>query len=358
MTKPPVLDPKDPLALYWDKPVSALADVTVEQVSKQMAERHRIYSLLTLSLLDAFFNGNKKGAVGHYPYRAGQRVDKEASTDTDISFAFDKGRYNGDRKGDRYIGHNIVSIAVDEKGYVVDCEFNHNDIFKSSAEHAEARLIRRVYSLNQIHNGWNVTKGSDASSPRYDNDFNAVTIYTSLESCAQCSGIMALANVDRVIYLQTDPGQYLIGNMLYNLTGRKNENWDGKTHKYGAPSPISADAFGFSQKKALDDAYTAYYKELERNKAAYFYLPKEGAEITESNRGQGITSFLCTDIAKAIFAAARDELETFELHYGDFAPPKSDGKATGVKSNAYVLGHVRSFLTHVTKQGTRGTPHH
>ncbi|MEQ1841894.1 MAG: ATP-binding cassette domain-containing protein, partial [Verrucomicrobiales bacterium] len=72
-------------------------------------------------------------------------------------------------------------------------------------------------------------------------------IYTSLESCAQCSGIMALASVLRVVYLQSDPGQFLIGNMLYNLTGRA-------ARRYGAPEPLSADAFGFEHKQALDQA--------------------------------------------------------------------------------------------------------
>ena len=353
MTKPPVLDPNDPLALYWDKKVSELAQVKAPQVSPEMAERHNIYSLLTFALLDVFFNGNKKGAVGHYPYRASQVLDNDNPIDAPPSFEFKKGRYKGDSKGDRYIGHNIVSIAVDDKGYVIDCEFNHNDIFRSSAEHAEARLVRRVYSLNQIHNGWNVSKPD--SNLRYDNDFSAVTIYTSLESCAQCSGIMALANVDQVIYLQSDPGQYLVGNMLYNLTGRKNETWDGKKRKYGAPSPVSADAFGFGHKKALDEAYAAYYKELESANGAYFF--KSSPNDKKPDSSSGITSFLCTDAARAIFSKARDELGSLTLQHGGFAPPKAGSDNADVKTNADVLGHVRSFLAHVLRQGTRATPH-
>ena len=78
---------------------------------------------------------------------------------------------------------------------MIDFEFNHNEIFNSSAEHAEARLIRRVFSLSQINNGWDVLAAGDKKDAKYGNIFSAVTIYTSLESCAQCSGIMALANV-------------------------------------------------------------------------------------------------------------------------------------------------------------------
>ena len=45
-----------------------------------------------------------------------------------------------------------------------------------------------------------------------------VTVYTSLEPCSQCAGIMALGRVREVVYLQTDPGMYSISNILRRLT--------------------------------------------------------------------------------------------------------------------------------------------
>ena len=116
-----------------------------------------------------------------------------------------------------YFGHNIACIAVDENGEIIDFDFNHNELYNSSAEHAEARLVRRIFSLNQAYDHWQ-THGAGESFIPYANVFNGVTIYTSLESCAQCSGIMTLANMLRVVYLQSDPGQYLVGNILYNLS--------------------------------------------------------------------------------------------------------------------------------------------
>src|SRR3981189_2447238 len=44
---------------------------------------------------------------------------------------------------DRYLGHNIACIAVDGNGEIIDFDFNHNDLFRSSAEHAESRMVRR-----------------------------------------------------------------------------------------------------------------------------------------------------------------------------------------------------------------------
>jgi tRNA(Arg) A34 adenosine deaminase TadA len=333
MAKPPVLDPSDPLANYWDKTVSQLAAVNIPAIAPPDAERHRIYSLLTMAVIHRFFNGNKNGATGNYPFRQGQMIDKN--------------RYAGDAKGDRYMGHNIASIAVDEKGYVIDFEFNHNEIFNSSAEHAEARLIRRVFSLNQINNGWDVSSANDKRDAKYGNTFSAVTIYTSLESCAQCSGIMALANVLKVVYLQSDPGQFLIGNMLYNLTGRE-------ARKYGAPIPVSADRFGFEYKEQLDTAYRDYYMHLVENEDAYFYRSSPTAKV---DRGLGITAFLCTDVAKEIYAQAANELAAFVPEFPDHRPAMSNGKTDGVKTNADALAHAQRFATHAYNHGNRATPH-
>lgn len=331
MAKPPnSLDPTDPLTVYWEKKVEALATVRVPAIPPEEAERHRIYSLLAMALIFGFWNGNKRGPDGEYPFRRKQLMEGS--------------RY----KGDRYLGHNIASIAVDEKGYVVDFEFNHNEIFNSSAEHAEARLIRRVFSLTQINNGWDVLAAEDRRDVKYGNTFSAVTVYTSLESCAQCSGIMALANVQRVVYLQSDPGQFLIGNMLYNLTGRE-------ARKYGAPQPIGADTFGFQYKADLDGAYADYYRTLTGDAAAFFY--RANPRSTNPDRSTGITSFLCTDAAYEIFSRAASELAALQPVFPDYRAPKSDGKADGVKTNADALAHARRFLAYATKDGNRATPH-
>jgi hypothetical protein len=146
MANPPV-DPNDPLSIYWNKTVGELADVENTRVSPEEAERHTIFSLLVMALVSDAFNGNKKGATGTYPGRVSQLVEP--------------GRCKGDRFGDRYFGHNIACIAVDGRGEIIDFEFNHNELYNSSAEHAEARLVRRIFNLNQSFDHWQTVDPAD-----------------------------------------------------------------------------------------------------------------------------------------------------------------------------------------------------
>ena len=336
---PPGFDAEKGLGYYWDKPVSTLAKVEAEPISAPAAERHRLYSLLTFALIYAYFNGNKNGLEGEYPWRTAQRRD------------------NGTYLGEGYLGHNIACIAVDENGDVVDFDFNHNELFNSSVEHAEARLIKRIFGLNQIYDKWELWGPAKKAVP-YGTTLSGMTVYTSLESCAQCSGIMTLANAMKVIFLQSDPGQYLVGNMLYNLTrpiestlkGAFLESRPTPPKRYSAPEPIDASTFGFSYKNELDKAYENYAKTV--GDARPFHISPRG-----KNSSSGITTFLCTDDARNIFAAADKELATIILQHPDYQPARSDGQIDGVKSNAAVLDHVRGFLAHAVTMGRRGTPH-
>jgi tRNA(Arg) A34 adenosine deaminase TadA len=333
---PPVLDPDDPLAVYWKKPVSDLATVAAAKLPAEQCERHRIYSLVTMGLVASFWNGNKRGQNGNYPWRKKQKRQN--------------GTYAGDRLGDRYLGHNIASIAVDGNGDIIDFEFNHNDIFNSSAEHAEARLVRRVFSLAQIYDDWQTRKPGESRSTGYSNLLSSVTIYTSLESCAQCSGIMTLGNVDKVVYLQQDPGQRLIGNMLYNLTNKPPKPGDPPaTVKYGAPNPIGGADFGFDYTVNLDQQYFEFHKKV---RTVPFYIARDGKKDTS----QSITSFLCTDVAKDIFDAAAGELKTLYPLYPDYKP-QGTGDPARVRTNAQALSHAQGFLLYASETAQRGTPH-
>lgn len=315
-TLPPGTKDTDGLAVYWDRPLSDLAQVEVSPITGEQAERHRIYSLLTMALVRAYWNGNKYGAEGEYPWRAKQKKPN--------------GSYEGDRFGDRYIGHNIAAIAVDENGEIIDFDFNHNEIYNSSAEHAEARLIRRIFSLNQSYDHWQVLSEGELSDVGYGNVFNGVTIYTSLESCAQCSGVMTLASCLRVVYLQSDPGQYLVGNLLYNLSRPH-----PKAHllstakalrpkpvsKYWAPEPLSADHFAFDYKARIEAAYLNFLQKGQDD-TNWFFWKNQGA----SKKANSLTSFLCTDDARDIFEAAANEFQTFAVQHGGFKPPRGDGE--------------------------------
>ena len=349
---PPGLKPTDPLAYYWNRPVHELVKTDIVPPSPEAAERHTIYSLLTMALVRAFWNGNKKGADGTYPWRDKQRRTEQL--------------YFGDQFGDRYLGHNIACIAVDENGEVIDFDFNHNELYNSSAEHAEARLVRRIFSLNQAYDHWQTHSAGETWIP-YANVFNGVTIYTSLESCAQCSGIMTLANLLRVVYLQSDPGQYLVGNILYNLSRPLPSPAPAKstaapmayapkpkpTAKYFAPEPMSADVFGFPFKGQLDGAYQQFAAEVSSNSSKFFHESLNG----KIDRSSSITSFLCTDSALDIYENAKHLFDSFSPKHATYQPKRSDGSAEGVLSNEKALDQARAFRNHAVNEARRGTPH-
>src|SRR4030095_3663005 len=267
--KPYVLNPNAPIARNWEKPLYIVATVPALNLAEEVKERHRIYALLLFALMRRFFNGNKNGWRGEYPWREKQKGDD--------------GRYTGGA----YLGHNIGAVAVDATGEVIDFDFNHNQIFGSSAEHAEARLIRRIFSLTQLYDGW-ATRGPD-DAPRtkgYSTLLGNVTVYTSLESCAQCSGVMALGQVGQVIYLQRDPGTYHIGNIMWNLTSRETGGGEAANIKAPAPRPVPGSEIDFAYFDEPNSKYREYYGTV---KTKPFY----SIEGKKSDLSSALTSFLC-----------------------------------------------------------------
>jgi tRNA(Arg) A34 adenosine deaminase TadA len=328
--KPYVLDPNLPIAKSWDLPLSNVASLPVLALGDEEKERHRIYSLALFALMRRYFNGNKNGPSGQYPWRAKQRQPD--------------GRYAG---GD-YLGHNIGALAVDGNGEIIDFDFNHNQIFASSVEHAETRLVRRVFGLTQIYDNWQ-TRTSDRAQG-YSTILSDVTLYTSLESCAQCSGVMALGEVKRVVFLQRDPGTYHIGNIMYSLTSSGPD-------KSIAPRPIPGSYVDFSYFDELNTAYADYYGKVADTP---FWIPD--AQGARPDTSRALTGFLCTDQALDIYQRASDEfraLVTSGATCPDWRPKDASGNdLPNALSNADALTQAARFVDYAGGAGRRGTPHH
>lgn len=314
-----------PLRNWWRRPVAELVGVRARELTAGMRERHRIYSLLVMALVHRYWNGNKRGQEGEYPWRARQR------------------RPDNLYEGGQYLGHNIACTAVDGAGELIDFDFNHNEILSSSAEHAESRLVRRVFSLAQIHDNWETRDPSVERRPTdYSNILSNVTIYTSLESCSQCSGIMALGQVREVVYLHRDTGMYFVGNILFNLTHGT---------KLPAPYPTPADAFGFSYFDELNAAFEAFRTAVAEKP---FYIGKDGYKDASSS----VTSFLCTDEAFDIYTRAAAEFTAYTVAHPDYKPVEETATpAAQVLTNAAVLAQAKRFFAYARSDGRRGTPH-
>jgi tRNA(Arg) A34 adenosine deaminase TadA len=340
---------------YWNRSVGSLTDADVAAAAPSIRtrvgrERHRIYCYLLMKLIHRLWNGNKRGPVGEYPLRPKQRLSEC--------------RYRGDMfpspmldplrvSWDRYLGHNIACIAVDGHGHIIDFEFNHNDFFRSSAEHAEARMVRRLFGLANIPDYWETGDPLPKKSRAFS--LKISTLYTSLESCAQCSGVMSLGRVKQVVYLQNDPGAYMVGNIMFNLAGQESGD-----KSWLAAIPIPATAVGVAQHGELNDKYRKFMVDIAKaekannRKGAFFVPPGFGTDPALTvDYGNSITSFLCTDAAMDTFEAGAKCFDELKLGYGDgrYRPDK------GTLTNGQALSHARKFYEYADVEGFRGSPH-
>lgn len=323
---------KEPISEFMNKSLKELVEPSRSIIAEGEAERHRIYASSLAAITRHYWSGNKYGLSGTHPQNP---------------MVSDWGS-NCPHLGSEYRGHNIAAIAVDHDGYVIDFDFNHNTLFDSSVEHAEARLIRRLFSLTQLQDSWNVAS-EDNPADKYSNALSKVTIYTSLESCTQCTGIMMLGRVKQVVYLQSDPGMYRIGDFLHTLTARK-ENQDF----IRAPEPISADRIGLEIVSELDSAFRDFVEN--RNEAPPFFIDDQGKE----NRTSSITSFLCTEAALKPFSKAADLLSSLNPVHPDYRPvceEDDDNSVCDKLTNAKALVEAQKFVDYATRKGSRGTPH-
>jgi tRNA(Arg) A34 adenosine deaminase TadA len=345
-----VLTEHRPLDDYLNEPVSKLIAPVELSVPPGQQERHRFYLLLVMALVHYYRNGNKRGRVGTYPLNENKNPE---------NWPEEPDRKSGRLLGGDYLGHNIAAIAVDGDGHVIDFDFNHNTVLNSSVEHAESRLVRRVYSLAQIHDTWNVAPGAKSHTwPKDDYTTLAnVTVYTSLEPCSQCAGIMALGRVWEVVYLQTDPGMYSIGNILRRLTAGT---------KLEAPVPISADKVGLRYFGQLNGAFDEFKRNVSTGDP--FFKPKPPPPPNDSpppreDRADSITSFLCTAAAQNIFGQGASEFENLiwggtPSEHPEFQPVDRTGQQLpNALKNSDVIEEIGGFYQYATEGGRRGTPH-
>lgn len=318
-------------------------DTTLEEVARAVPvtlsdperERHNIYANVLRAITVWAWNGNKYGAGEEYPFNP--PLTSEYLT------------YSPYLR-ESYIGHNIAAIAVDERGRVIDFQFNHNQIFNSSVEHAESRLLRRVFSLRQLSDSWDLD-GHRNEDKDYGTLLGGVTVYTTLESCSQCSGIMTLAGVKDVVFLQPDPGMYQIGYILRRLT--KNDN--GKTYLQ-APRPISP----FDIQLDGIDSLLKQFDDFNSQQSSKAGQPFARIAGDSKYKAYSITSFVCTQSAYDFFLLGCANLESLDRQYEiektghpNWVPDGVEGALT----NRQALAEAMDFYQYVKDKGYRGTPH-
>jgi tRNA(Arg) A34 adenosine deaminase TadA len=172
-------------------------------------------------------------------------------------------------------GYNIGSVLVDnQKHQVVYWARNSVNKTHNMSQHGEVRLMTCYLASH-----------GDAKQK----DLKNFTIYTTLEPCAMCSGMMMLTSVPVTVYGQTDPGYGKALERL-ELDSRKP---DGSGYP-SYPRFVKSMPSDLQHRKQLDSLYDQYVK---------------------VNPNPHITEFLATNDAKNVFENALKVLQDYSVKY-------------------------------------------
>lgn len=180
-------------------------------------------------------------------------------------------------------GYNIGSVLVDENYNIVCWARNAVNITKNNTQHGEVRLI-----INYLKNCQNVF-----SLPNY-------RLYTTLEPCAMCSGMMTLNKLFLTVYGQKD---HSYGDAIQRL--ELDSTSCGGFNPY--PRPVISVINKTGIPELLDKAYIE-------------------SGITS------ITEWLSSAQAKNIFEKAKQKLDDYQPQY---------------KENESILINAKNFLQNV-----------
>jgi len=163
--------------------------------------------------------------------------------------------------GDGARGYNIGAVLVSPAGEPVAWSLNCNNLLQDGTQHAETRLIQHWLRDARSYN------------------LEGFEIFTTLEPCAQCSGMMAMQKIRRAVYGQTD-----------DRYGKAIERLALDSRAVGGFEPYPR--FPTSERARLELT--------------------ERIDASASRSGQSITDWLYSASARELFEAADRELETFD----------------------------------------------
>jgi len=165
----------------------------------------------------------------------------------------------------KYRGHNIGSILVDKNSNPVFWARNSVGRLDDSSQHGEVRTIQAFLQCPGIG--------------KYADGYK---IYTTLEPCAMCTGMMAMTKVSDVTYVQIDPEYGGAPEALAAI---------GFPRQFKAYTPV-----GLPQKKQLELGWSAYKSEN----------PGPDASITD---------YLSSQDARLVYLSAYKDLKSFVPRY-------------------------------------------
>ncbi|AWF80254.1 hypothetical protein BTJ40_05195 [Microbulbifer sp. A4B17] len=183
-------------------------------------------------------------------------------------------------------GHNIGAVLFDDSvKRVAAVQLNSVSICNDKTQHAEVRLMQQCLAEKCL-----------GQKTQYLTHAN-VAIYTTLEPCMMCSGMMTFLGVLRVVYGQTDPDY---GQSIERLKQSSNESCGGEDSQCIVDKPanyytrrITSEPSKLLKREQLDGAYFAY----------------------ELQHGDHIIRFLLTDEAKQIYQQAYQDFKNLNVRH-------------------------------------------
>ena len=182
-------------------------------------------------------------------------------------------------------GYNIGSVIVNESSHVISWGRNEKFARKNGTQHGEVRAIQHY--LEQSDNWF----------------LEDCTLYTTLEPCVMCAGMMVMSRIDRVVFGQSDP-------------------------HYGQ----AMERMQFASKDVIPaDTVRSYPRKL-----SYHRSPDQISETLDSlyagQRSPGTTKFLSSGTAEHHFEMATSAFLFHEVYYDE---------------NISVLDSARSFFRRI-----------
>lgn len=162
-------------------------------------------------------------------------------------------------------GYNVGCILVDTNNIVLDYGINHVSELENATQHGEVRLITNYLNKEGIYS------------------LNDHSIYSTLEPCAMCGGMMTMVSIVKTVNGQPD---YFFSKALERLS------FDSSPMGGYGPYPRTVKSIDTPSKfgSLLDIAYKEY--------------------ISSGNRPI-ITKFLTTSIAESIYQQATQDFLSF-----------------------------------------------
>jgi tRNA(Arg) A34 adenosine deaminase TadA len=157
-------------------------------------------------------------------------------------------------------GHNIGCVLVDSNSFPVAWNVNCVTVLDNGTQHGEVRVVQEFLS-------------STNASGKY---IDGYSVYTTLEPCAMCTGMMTMTKAKRCVYVQADPGY---GSAIKGL------NIVNYPRVFQSYTPTT-----LPQKVKLEQQFAGFMK-----------------------TNPSITDYLLTTNAQAIYASALSDLNNYQV---------------------------------------------